>query len=136
MRQTVATPCLPARLAPLLGAACLAWLALCAPPAFGHGSATPRHGGVAQMASDLAFELVATPTGATIYIEDHGKPLSAAGMSGKLTVLDGANKSEAPLSPAGTTLVAPGIKLPKGAKAVAAITTANQKVITVRFTVR
>jgi hypothetical protein len=136
MKRIIATHSLATGLAPLLGVACLAWLALCAPPAFSHGSATARHGGVAQMANDLGFELVATPTGATIYIEDHGKPLPATGMSGKLTVLDGANKSEAPLSPAGNTLVAPGIKLPKGAKAVAAITTANQKVITVRFTVR
>ena len=104
--------------------------------AFAHGGAKAKHGGVVATASDLGFELVGTPTGAAIYIEDHGKPMAPAGMSGKLTVLNGAEKSEAELAVAGDKLEAKGVKLAPGAKVVAALTTPAKKAITVRFTVR
>jgi hypothetical protein len=101
-----------------------------------HSGGEPKHGGVVQAASELSFELVGTPEGAVIYVEDHGKPMATTGMSGKLTVLQGSQKSEAPLTAAGDKLEAKGVKLEKGAKVVAALTTARQKAITVRFTVR
>ena len=104
--------------------------------AFAHGGAKARHGGVVSTASDLGFELVGTPTGAAIYIEDHGKPMAPAGMSGKLTVLNGAEKSEADLAVAGDKLEAKSVKLAPGAKVVAALTTPAKKAITVRFTVK
>lgn len=104
--------------------------------AFAHGGAKAKHGGVVATASDLGFELVGTPTGAAIYIEDHGKPMAPAGMSGKLTVLNGADKSEAELAVAGDKLEAKGVKLAPGAKVVAALTTPAKKAITVRFTVK
>lgn len=104
--------------------------------ALAHGGAKPRHGGVVAVASDLGFELVATPAGAALYIEDHGKPLAPTGMRGKLTVLNGADKSEAELAVAGDKLEAKGVKLAPGAKAVAALTTPDKKAITVRFTVK
>ena len=104
--------------------------------AFAHGGAKARHGGVVSTASDLGFELVGTPTGAAIYIEDHGKPMAPAGMSGKLTVLNGAEKSEADLAVAGDKLEAKGVKLAPGAKVVAALRTPAKKAITVRFTVK
>ena len=104
--------------------------------AWAHGSAKARHGGVVANASDLGFELVGTPTGAALYIEDHGKPMAPTGMSGKLTVLNGAEKSEADLTVAGDKLEAKGVKLAPGAKVVAAITTPAKKAITVRFTVK
>jgi len=50
-----------------------------------------------QAASDLSFELVAQADGAAIYIEDDEKPMSVASVSGKLTVLNGADKTEAEL---------------------------------------
>jgi hypothetical protein len=118
----------------LLAATLLAAIAL--NPALAHGSAKPKHGGVVATASDLAFELVGTATGASIYIEDHGKPMAPAGMSGKLTVLNGTQTSEAELAVAGDRLEAKGIQLAKGAKVVAALTTAQKKAITVRFTVK
>jgi len=71
-----------------------------------------------------------------IYVEDHGKPLAPAGMSGKLTILSGTEKSEATLEVAGDKLEAKGVKLTKGSKIVANLKTAQQKAITVRFTVR
>ena len=104
--------------------------------AFAHGGAKARHGGVVAVASDLGFELVGTASGAAIYVEDHGKPMAPTGMTGKLTVLNGAEKSEAELAVAGDKLEAQGVKLAPGAKVVAALTTPAKKAITVRFTVK
>lgn len=102
-----------------------------------HGAAAPMHGGVVQTAADLSFELVATGEGAQIYVQDHGKDADASRFEGKLTVLNGADKSEAPLKPSGANkLEAKGVTLSKGAKAVAVLTTSSQKSITVRFTVK
>ena len=120
----------------LISAALLGAAALMAQPVFAHGGATPKHGGVVQTASDLSFELVPTPDGAALFLEDHGKPLAPAGFSGKLTVLNGSEKSEAPLTAAADKLEAKGVKLGKGSKAVAVVTTAQKKDITVRFTLK
>ena len=105
--------------------------------AFAHG-AKPKHGGVVQTANDLSFELVAKGDTATIYIEDHDKPFSAAGATGKLTVLNGAEKTEATLQPtANGTLEAKGVSgLTKGAKAMATITFADKKTSNVRFSIK
>ncbi|MFZ2988687.1 hypothetical protein [Ideonella sp.] len=104
--------------------------------AMAHGGGQAKHGGVVATASDLTFELVASPDGAMIYVEDHGKPMAPTGLKGKLTVLNGAEKSEAELMVAGDKLEARGLKLAKGAKVVAALMTPNAKAITVRFTVK
>ena len=120
----------------LLTATVLCLTALSFSTAWAHGVAKAKHGGVVTMASDLGFELVTTPTGAAIYVEDHGKPMAPAGLSGKLTVLNGAEKTEAALAVVGARLEAQGVKLGPGAKVVAALTTAQKKAITVRFTVR
>ncbi len=104
--------------------------------AMAHGGAKARHGGVVATASDLGFELVGTPAGAVIYVEDHGKPMAPTGLKGKLTVLNGAEKSEADLVVVGDKLEAKGLKLAKGAKVVAALVTPAAKAITVRFTVK
>jgi hypothetical protein len=105
--------------------------------AHAHGDAKPMHGGVVQEASDLQFELVADGTGAALYVVDHGKPADTAKMSGKLTVLNGKEKSEAELKPAGSNkLQAADVKLAPGAKAVARVSGAAGKVITVRFTLK
>jgi hypothetical protein len=110
--------------------------ALSAGGAFAHGSAAPQHGGVVQTAADLSMELVATPGGALIYLVDHDSPFDASGISGKITVLNGTEKSEADLQPAGgNKLEAKGVKLGKGARVVAVLTIAKRPV-TVRFTVR
>jgi hypothetical protein len=115
----------------------LAACALALNTASAHTGDKPKHGGIVQGSSDLSFELVPQEDGATLYVEDHGKPMATQGISGKLTVLQGANKSEAELKPAGDNkLEARGVKLAKGAKAVAALTTAQKKAVTVRFTVK
>jgi hypothetical protein len=122
----------------LLSATCLALglSAMGAPAALAHGGAMPKHGGIAQAAGDLGFELVSTADGAALYVDDHGTPLSPAGMTGRMTVLNGTQKSEADLVAVGDRLEAKGIKLAKGAKVVAALTTAQKKAVTVRFTVK
>ena len=105
-------------------------------PAFAHTDKA-KHGGVVQAAADLSFELVPKGDVATIYVEDHGKPFATSGMTGKLTVLNGTEKSEAELKPAGDNrLEAQGVKLGKGAKAVATVTTPKRKTISVRFAVK
>ena len=110
---------------------------LAAPAVFAHGDGKPQHGGIVRTASDLSFELVAAADGATLYVIDHGKDYDTAGVSGKLTVLNGADKSEADLKPAGgNKLEAKGVKLVKGTKVVALITTNSKKTATVRFTVK
>jgi hypothetical protein len=120
----------------LITSIALALAALAFNVAWAHGAGEPKHGGVVQAAGDLSFELVGTADGAVIYVEDHGKPITPTGMSGKLTVLSGNDKSEANVEVAGDKLEAKGVKLAKGTKVVAALTTTKQKAITVRFTVR
>lgn len=108
-----------------------------APAAIAHGGGTPRHGGVVQLANDLVFELVAGNDGATIYIEDHDKPMATAGFGGRLVVLLAGVKAEAPLRPAvPNALVASGLKFGPGAKVVAVITTPQNQSLAVRFTLR
>lgn len=104
--------------------------------AFAHGVGAARHGGVVATASDLSFELVSSANGAVIYVEDHGTPMAPTGLKGKLTVLQGAERSEAELVVAGDKLEAKGVKLAKGAKVVAALVTPAAKAITVRFTIK
>lgn len=120
----------------LLTAVVLGLSALSFNAAFAHGGGPAKHGGVVATSSDLSFELVADGGNAVIYVEDHGKPMAPAGMKGKLTVLNGAEKSEAELVVAGDKLEAKGMTLVKGAKVVAALVTPAAKAITVRFTVR
>ena len=100
------------------------------------GVAKAKHGGVVQKANDITYELVTHADGAAIHIDDHGKPVSVVGASGKLTVLNGADKAEAELKPAGDKLEAKGIKLAPGSKVVASVTTADKKTTSVRFTLK
>ena len=104
--------------------------------AFAHGGAGPKHGGVAATASDLSFELVARDGDAVIYLEDHSKPVTPAGLKCTLTVLNGTEKSEAELLMASDKFEAKGIKLARGAKVVTSLTTPAAKAITVRLTVK
>lgn len=110
-------------------------LVLISGPSLAHESPA-RHGGVVRSSGDLQFELVAKGDSAIIHVDDHGKPLSTTGMKGTITVLQGTEKTEAPLQPAGDNrLEAKGVKLGKGAKAIAAIAIGT-KTVTVRFAVK
>ncbi|SER52570.1 hypothetical protein [Giesbergeria anulus] len=120
----------------LISAAILG-LSLVSLNAMAHGGAKPQHGGIVQSARDLSFELVPQENGAAIYVVDHDAPADVNKASGKLTVLNGAEKSEATLSSTGANkLEAKDIKLTKGSKVVATLTGFGDKTITVRFTVK
>jgi hypothetical protein len=106
--------------------------------ALAHGEA-PKHGGiVSSTKDDLNFELVSKDGKAMLYVEDHGKAVATAGATGKLTVLNGAEKTEVALEPAGdNTMVTKGdAKLGKGAKAIAALTFSDKRAANVRFSIK
>lgn len=103
--------------------------------AFAHGPSKAQHGGVVQAAGDLSFELVAEGEAAALYVVDHDHPADVSKMTGKLTVLNGADKKEAELKPAGNKLEA-ATKLAPGAKAVATVVVPGGKTVTVRFAMK
>jgi hypothetical protein len=106
-------------------------------PAMAHGVSKPIHGGIVQVVNDVTFELVAEADGVMIYLMDHGKPMSVKGITGKITILQGSNKTEAELKEAGDNkLRATGVKLAKGDKLVAVLAKVAGKSTTVRFTVK
>jgi hypothetical protein len=121
----------------LLIAALLGLGALTSNPAAAHGAAAPRHGGIVQVANDVNFELVVEADGATIYLVDHDEDMPSKGISGKMTVLNGAQKTEVDIkSTEGNKLRATGVKIEKGAKIVAVLNNVEGKTATVRFTVK
>lgn len=115
----------------------LAAAALSSGLAWAHGDEKARHGGLVQMAGETKFELVTRPDGAEVYLDDHGETIPTAKLSGKLTVMSGAAKSEAKLEPAaGDKLVAKGVKLAKGDKVIAVVTLADKSTASARFVVK
>lgn len=121
----------------LIHAVVLALSAVTVNTAFAHGGGKPLHGGIVQVVSDVSFELVVEADGATIYLVDHDEPMDAKGISGKLTVLKGSEKSEVEVKAVGNNkLRATGVKIVSGAKIVAVLDKVEGKTVTVRFTVK
>ena len=116
-------------------------LALCG-PAFAAGNHAhehqPLHGGIVTEVADIDYELVAQPDTLTLHLRDHGKPLALDGASAKLTLLNGSEKTEATLSPAGDgKLQAKGsFKVAPGTKVVALVTVPGKKAANVRFVLK
>ena len=105
--------------------------------ALAHGDAPPQYGGIMQMVDDMSFELVVKGDTAALYLGDHGEKVPTANMTGKLTVLSGTNKSEAKLEPAGGhKLEAKGVKIAKGDKIIALMTSTDKKTTSVRFVIK
>jgi len=105
----------------------------------GHShDAKPMHGGIVTEASDIEFELVAKADTITVYVRDHGKALATQGATGKLTVLNGADKADGALTPAGDNkLEAKGsFKVGSGSKLVATVNLQGRKPINVRFALK
>lgn len=102
-----------------------------------HGDAAAKHGGIVKVSNDITFELVVKDHAAELYLDDHGEPLNAESLRGKLTVLKGGTKWDFELKPAGgNRLEAQGARIPSGSKVVAALTTADGKpAMTVRFAI-
>ncbi len=106
-------------------------------PVIAHGDGKPEYGGIVQMVDDLSFELVVKGDVADLYLGDHGEKVPSAGKSGKLTILSGGAKTEAKLEPAGGhKLQAKGVKISKGDKVIALITSADNKTTSIRFVIK
>jgi hypothetical protein len=98
---------------------------------------SPKHGGVVVEANDMDFELVAKPDTIVLHVRDHGKGVSLEGATAKLTLLNGSDKSEATLAPAGDRLQAKGsFKVATGTKVVALVSLKGKKAANVRFVVK
>ena len=94
----------------LLAAASLAASLPVAPALAGAGhDHGPKHGGVVREVSSLAYELVARPDTLTLFVSDHGKPVSTRGATAEATIYAGSGKTTVRLEPAGENrLVAKG----------------------------
>ena len=106
-------------------------------PVIAHGDGKPQYSGILQMVDDMSFELVVRADSAELYLGDHGEKVPTANMTGKLTVLSGTNKSEAKLEPAGGhKFEARAVKIAKGDKVIALVTSADKKTTSVRFVIK
>lgn len=95
----------------------------------------PLHGGIVAATSDMDYELVARPDTLTLHLRDHGKSVTTEGASAKLTLLNGSEKSEVLLAPAGEgRLEAKGtFQVAASTKAVALVALPGKKTANVRF---
>ncbi len=98
----------------------------------------PNYGGIPQEVRDITYELVARADSLAIYTEDHGKKVPTAGGSARLTLLNGTEKSEVTLSPAGDNkLEAKGsFKVQAGTRVIAVVTLAGKAPVTVRYAIK
>jgi hypothetical protein len=118
----------------ILLAACL--LPVAAMASGGHDH-SPKHGGIVVEVKDVDYEIVAKPDVMQIYLRDHGKAVKLEGAKAKVTLLNGSEKSEVDLTPAGDKLEAKGaFKVAKGTKGIALVTLAGKSAVSVRFEVK
>ena len=119
----------------------LATVAILSAPATFAGAGhdlTPKHGGTVVEVKEVIYELVATSEALSLYLDDHGQKIDTTGATAKVTLLNGTEKSEAPLAPAGDNkLEAKGtFKVTSGTKAVAVVTLAGKAPATARFAIK
>ena len=97
----------------------------------------PKHGGIHIENKAMDIEVVVKADLIQIYASDHGKPLKLDGATAKVTLLNGAEKSEVDLPLVGDKFEAKGtFKVSKGTKGVVLVTLAGKPGTTARFTVR
>jgi hypothetical protein len=96
-----------------------------------------KHGGIFVGTKALDIEIVAKPDTIQIYVDDHGKAVKLDGAKAKVTLLNGAEKTEVELAPAGDKLEAKGnFKVAKGTKGIASVTLAGKPATTTRFEIK
>ena len=106
-------------------------------PAPASGDHAAKHGGIFVETKALDFEIVAKPDSIQVYVADHGKPVKLEGAKGKVTLLNGTEKTEVDLVVAGDRLEAKGaFKVQKGTKGLAAVTLAGKPGVVARFQVK
>ena len=112
-------------------------VALAAPAFAQKDDHSAKHGGIFVETKALDFEIVAKPDVLQVYVADHGKPVKLDGAKGKVTLLNGSEKTEVDLAPAGDKLEAKGsFKVAKGTKGIASVTLAGKSAATARFEVK
>ena len=107
------------------------------PPAFAADDHAPKHGGVVVETKAGDLELVAKPELIVIHVSDHGKPMKLANGSGKVTVFNGKDKSEAPMALVGDQLEAKGsFKVGAGTKVLTEVSLNGKPAVSARFTLK
>lgn len=107
-------------------------------------SAVLAHGGratfdgIVRSAGGLQFELMKKNKTAIISIQKQDKKFSTVGATGTLIVINGSTKTEVPLQPNGENLMETtgDVNLGFGTRAIAAITFADNKTVSVNFLVK
>lgn len=103
----------------------------------GEHTHAPKYGGVVVETKAGEFEIVAKPDLLQIYFSDHDKLIPLEGAKAKVTLLNGAEKSEVDLAPAGNKMEAKGsFKVAKGTKGIAVLTLSGKSPATARFEVK
>ena len=106
-------------------------------PAFAAEDHTPKQGGVVVETKAGDLELVAKPELIVIHVSDHGKPMKRTSGSGRVTVFNGNDKSEAPLALVGDRLEAKGsFKVGAGTKLLAEVSLNGKPAVSARFTLK
>lgn len=98
---------------------------------------TAKHGGIFVEGKAVDMEIVAKPQLVHVYVYDHGKPSKIEGAKGKLTLLNGSQKTETDLRVAGNKLEAKGdFKVETGTKGIASVTLPGKPAAVARFEVK
>ncbi|WP_236589884.1 hypothetical protein [Ramlibacter aurantiacus] len=96
-----------------------------------------KHGGIFVETKALDFEIVPKADVIQVYVSDHGKPVKLEGAKGKVTLLNGSEKTEVDLAPVGDKLEGKGsFKVAKGTKGIASVSLAGKSAATARFDVK
>lgn len=96
-----------------------------------------KHGGIFVETKALDFEVIAKPDVIQVYVADHGKAVKLDGAKAKVTLLNGTEKVDVELAPAGDKLEAKGaFKVVKGTKGIATVTLAGKSAAVARFEVK
>lgn len=99
-----------------------------------HGQ--PQYGGVVAEAGMAQFELVAQGDKLIIYVSNHGQAVATAGATGKLTILEGAKKSELDLKPAGDNRLDAKGSAASGAKVLISVQLPNNSPMQARVVMK
>ncbi len=106
-------------------------------PAFAAEDHVPKHGGVVVETKAGDLELVAKPDLMVLHVSDHGKAMKLTSASGKLTVFNGNEKTEAALALVGDKLEAKGsFKFTAGSKVLAEVSLNGKPAVSARFTLK
>ncbi|MBU1664137.1 MAG: hypothetical protein KKG92_01900 [Gammaproteobacteria bacterium] len=95
----------------------------------------PKYGGVVREVKNVAYELVAKPDSLTLYVSDHGKPVSTQGTQAEAVIYAGNEKTSVTLAPAGDNrLVAKGnIRVGVGVRVAVTVIRANKSTTKATF---